>query len=460
MHMRTAVVLAAGKGTRMKSRRPKVLHEVAGRPMVHHVLEALAACDVTQPVLVIGHGGDQVQACLGERAVYAWQQEQLGTGHAVMMARPLISEQVQTVMVVCGDTPLLTGATLAALWQCHEEKGAMATVLTALLDNPTGYGRIIRDEMGNVAAIVEEKDASETQKAIREINSGTYCFERAALFSALDEITPANAQGEYYLTDVLAIFRQRGGFVAAHKIDDNQEIVGINSRQQLAEAEAVLQNRLRRKWMDAGVTMIDPASVWLNAQVKIGSDTIIYPNTILEGDTVIGEGCTIGPATRVRDSRIGNHGVVQNSIVLESEVGNDCSVGPFAYLRPGTVLSDEVKVGDFVEIKKSVIGQGSKVPHLSYVGDATVGTGVNIGAGTITCNYDGEKKHSTTIHDGAFIGSNTNLVAPVVIGAGALVGAGSTISKDVPAGALAVERAHLKVKEGYRSGHKQKKSSD
>ncbi|MBM7866388.1 bifunctional UDP-N-acetylglucosamine diphosphorylase/glucosamine-1-phosphate N-acetyltransferase GlmU [Heliobacterium gestii] len=457
MHKRTAVVLAAGKGTRMKSRQPKVLHAVAGQPMICHVLDALADCGVAQPVVVVGHGGEAVQQCLGDRARYAWQQEQLGTGHAVMMARPEVSEEVETVMVLCGDTPLLTGATLAALWETHEKTGAMGTVLTAVIGEPKGYGRILRDDAGHVAAIVEEKDADENQKAIREINAGTYCFDRAALFAALDAITPANAQGEYYLTDVLAIFRRQGGRVAAHTLTDEREILGINSRSQLAEAEAVLQDRLRRKWMDAGVTLIDPGSVFFHAQAVIGPDTIIYPQTIIEGETVIGEGCRLGPATRIWGSRIGNNVAIQNSIVLDSQISDDCAVGPFAYLRPGTCLAEEVKVGDFVEIKKSVIGKGSKVPHLSYVGDATVGEGVNIGAGTITCNYDGHNKHTTTIEDGAFIGSNTNLVAPVTVGAQALIGAGSTITKDVPAGALAVERSHMKIKEDFH-GRKQKAS--
>ncbi|MZP29289.1 bifunctional UDP-N-acetylglucosamine diphosphorylase/glucosamine-1-phosphate N-acetyltransferase GlmU [Heliobacterium undosum] len=449
MHKRTAVVLAAGKGTRMKSRQPKVLHEVAGQPMICHVLDALTDCDVEQPVVVIGHGGEAVRQRLGNRARYAWQQEQLGTGHAVMMARPEVPEEVETVMVLCGDTPLLTGATLSALWETHEQSGAMGTVLTAVINDPKGYGRILRDDAGHVTAIVEEKDADEKQKAIREINAGTYCFDRAALFAALDAITPANAQGEYYLTDVLAIFRQRGGVVVAHTLQDEREILGINSRVQLAEAESVLQDRMRRKWMDAGVTLIDPPSVFFHSKAAVGADTIIYPQTIIEGETVIGEGCRLGPATRICDSRIGDNVVIQNSVVLDSRIGDDCAVGPFAYLRPGTCLAEEVKVGDFVEIKKSVIGKGSKVPHLSYVGDATVGEGVNIGAGTITCNYDGKHKHVTTIEDGAFIGSNTNLVAPVTVGAHALIGAGSTITKDVPAGALAVERSHMKIKENF-----------
>ncbi|MCW2277019.1 bifunctional UDP-N-acetylglucosamine diphosphorylase/glucosamine-1-phosphate N-acetyltransferase GlmU [Heliophilum fasciatum] len=451
MGKRAVIVLAAGKGTRMRSNRPKVLHEVAGQPLVMHVLDAVETCDVQTPVVVIGHGGDAVQACLGDRAQVAWQQEQLGTGHAVMMARTLIPDDVTTVMVLCGDTPLLRGATLADLWQTHEQSGAMATVLTAVVPEPTGYGRMVRDDQGHVVAIVEEKDATPEQKAITEINSGTYCFERAALWTALDEIRPVNAQGEYYLTDVLAIFRDRGGVVGAHIVQDTQEILGINSRRQLAEAEQVMQERLRQYWMDAGVTMLDPSSVWLSADVRIGKDTVIYPQTMLEGQTVIGEDCTVGPLTRIRDSVIANGVVIQNSVVLGSQVADGCSIGPFAYLRPGTELAEDVKVGDFVEVKKSRIGAGSKLPHLSYVGDAVLGTGVNIGAGTITCNYDGENKWLTTIDDGAFVGSNTNLVAPVHVGARAIIGAGSTITKDVPPEALAIERAPQRNVDGFRN---------
>ncbi|QGG48699.1 bifunctional UDP-N-acetylglucosamine diphosphorylase/glucosamine-1-phosphate N-acetyltransferase GlmU [Heliorestis convoluta] len=455
MNKRTAIVLAAGKGTRMKSLRPKVLHEVAGQPLIAHVLEAIGACGVEKPVVVIGHGGEEVQAYLGEKALYAWQREQCGTGHAVMMAQDFLANDVETVMVLCGDTPLFQAKTLEALFLAHEKQGALATVLTAQMADPTGYGRIIRDDTGALLAIVEEKDGSPAQRAIKEINAGTYCFNKDALRKVLGQLRPNNAQGEYYLTDVLALLRQEGT-VTAYQVDDASEVLGINNRQQLAEAERLMQQRLRAQWMDAGVTMIDPSSVWLHRQVTIEPDTVLYPQTFLEGTVTIGSGSVIGPGTRIKDSFIGAQVHIQNSIVLESQIGDGSTIGPFAYIRPGTRLEQDVKVGDFVEIKKSHIGKGSKVPHLSYVGDAIIGSDVNVGAGTITCNYDGENKFQSIVEDGVFIGSNSNLVAPVTIGAGAVIGAGSTITKNVPSGALAVERSRQVTKEGYQEIRRKK----
>ncbi|AVX19268.1 UDP-N-acetylglucosamine pyrophosphorylase [Carboxydocella sporoproducens DSM 16521] len=450
-----AVILAAGKGTRMKSRLPKVLHPVGGQPMVSHVMAACRTAGAQPVVLVIGHGAEQVQATLGPEQVYVEQKEQLGTGHAVMQAETVLRDFEGDILVVCGDTPLLRGETLAALAQYHRQQEAVATVLTMTMANPTGYGRIIRDEQGQVAAIVEEKDATPEQKAIREVNSGTYCFQAQALFAALQQITPNNAQGEYYLTDVLAIFRQQGQKVAAWQLSDDTEVMGINDRVALAEANRLFRERINRQQMLAGVTILDPATTYIEAEVKIGADTVIYPNTHLTGKTTIGAGCQIGPDTKIMDSQIGDGVEIQFSVVLQAEIGNDCTIGPFAYLRPGTHLAAGVKVGDFVEIKNAVIGQGSKVPHLSYIGDAEIGSGVNIGAGTITCNYDGYKKSKTIIGDGAFIGSNSNLVAPVTIGAGSLVAAGSTIVKDVPADALGVARAPQKNREGWAKARRE-----
>ncbi|MFZ5626758.1 MAG: bifunctional UDP-N-acetylglucosamine diphosphorylase/glucosamine-1-phosphate N-acetyltransferase GlmU [Bacillota bacterium] len=450
-----AVILAAGKGTRMKSRLPKVLHPVGGQPMVNHVMAACRTAGAQPVVLVIGHGAEQVQATLGPEQVYVEQKEQLGTGHAVMQAETVLRDFEGDILVVCGDTPLLRGETLAALAQYHRQQEAVATVLTMTLANPTGYGRIIRDEQGQVAAIVEEKDATPEQKDIREVNSGTYCFQAQALFAALQQITPNNAQGEYYLTDVLAIFRQQGQKVAAWQLSDDTEVMGINDRVALAEANRLFRERINRQQMLAGVTILDPATTYIEAEVKIGADTVIYPNTHLTGKTTIGAGCQIGPDTKIMDSQIGDGVEIQFSVILQAEIGNDCTIGPFAYLRPGTRLAAGVKVGDFVEIKNAVIGQGSKVPHLSYIGDAEIGSGVNIGAGTITCNYDGYKKSKTIIGDGAFIGSNSNLVAPVTIGAGSLVAAGSTIVKDVPADALGVARAPQKNREGWAKARRE-----
>lgn len=450
-----AIILAAGKGTRMKSRLPKVLHPVGGQPMVSHVMTACRTAGAHPVVLVIGHGAEQVQAVLGSDQVYVEQREQLGTGHAVMQAEAELRDFTGDILVVCGDTPLLRGETLATLARFHSEQGAAATVLTMTLANPTGYGRIIRDELGQVAAIVEEKDAGPEQKAIREVNSGTYCFQAPALFAALRQITPNNAQGEYYLTDVLAILRQQGQKVAAWQVEDDSEVMGINDRVALAEANRLFQERINRQHMLAGVTILDPATTYIETDVQIGTDTVIYPNTYVTGKTVIGTGCQIGPNSKIMDSRIGDGAEIQFSVVLQAEIGADCTIGPFAYLRPGTCLAAGVKVGDFVEIKNAVIGEGSKVPHLSYVGDAEIGAGVNIGAGTITCNYDGYKKSKTIIGDGAFIGSNSNLVAPVTIGAGSLVAAGSTIVKDVPADALGVARAPQKNREGWAKARRE-----
>lgn len=440
-----AVILAAGKGTRMKSRLPKVLHQVAGKPMVRHVLEAVQSLGINQQILVIGHEAELVKAALGEQVRYAIQAEQLGTGHAVMQAQPLIGEEIKTVLVLCGDTPLLRAETLAILLAEHQQTGAAATVLTANLTDPSGYGRIIRDAQGLVERIVEEKDASAEEKRVQEINTGTYCFDKVALFKALGEISPANAQGEYYLTDVLSVLRGAGQKVGAVVAADPRETYGINSRVQLAEAEKILRYRKLVRLMEAGVTIIDPATTFIDDEVEIEPDTIIYPNTIIERGSRIGCECVIGPGTRIVESRIGNRVEIQNSVLLKSLVGDECTIGPFAYLRPGTELAGKNRVGDFVEIKNSKVGEGSKIPHLAYVGDATVGRNVNIGCGTITCNYDGVRKWPTRIGDGAFIGSNTNLVAPVEIGANAVTGAGSTITKDVPADSLAVERSRQTV---------------
>ncbi|MCL6635566.1 MAG: bifunctional UDP-N-acetylglucosamine diphosphorylase/glucosamine-1-phosphate N-acetyltransferase GlmU [Peptococcaceae bacterium] len=440
-----AVVLAAGKGTRMKSRLPKVLHQLCGRPMISHVLDAVRGAGAGRIVVVVGHGADQVSRVIGEGASIALQAEQLGTGHALLQAGPFLDHFKGSVLVVCGDTPLITSSTLAGLAAEHVSSGAAATVLTAIVDEPHGYGRVIRDGEGRVIRIVEEKDAGPEEKLVREINTGIYCFAANGLFEALAGLRPANAQGEYYLTDIIGRYVEKGLPVRAATAGDPEEVSGINDRVQLARAERLMREAILEDLMRSGVTVVDPASTFIDRRVKIAPDTVIYPFTIIEGDSIIGEGCVIGPGTRLKDARVGESVTIQNSIVLESTVGNGAAIGPFAYLRPGTVIGKDVKVGDFVEIKKSFIGDGSKVPHLSYLGDAVVGRKVNIGAGTITCNYDGQRKWPTEIGDGAFIGSNANLVAPVKIGPGAYVGAGSTITKDIPGGALGVERARQTV---------------
>lgn len=437
----SSIILAAGKGTRMKSRLPKVLHGVCGKPMLSHVVSAASDAGVDRNIVVIGHGAEMVREQIGSGVEWVEQLEQLGTGHAVMQAESSLADFKGNVLILCGDTPLITTETLTKLMQDHASAGNAATVLTAIMDDPTGYGRIVRDGAGNVQEIVEHKDASADQIQIREINTGIYCFDAARLFSGLKQVSPANAQGEYYLTDVLAILRREGQKIGAVVVNDPQETMGINNRVQLAEAEKIMQLRILHRLMMDGVTIVDPANTYIEQDVTIGADSVIYPGTVIEGKSSFGPECAIGPYSRLRDVKVGQRVTVQNSIILESSIGDDVNIGPFAYIRPGTVLHDSVKVGDFVEIKKSVVGKGSKVPHLSYIGDAEIGEKVNIGAGTITCNYDGTNKWKTTIGNNAFVGSNTNFVAPVEIGEKAIIGAGSTVTKSVPDGALCVERS-------------------
>jgi bifunctional UDP-N-acetylglucosamine pyrophosphorylase/glucosamine-1-phosphate N-acetyltransferase len=372
------------------------------------------------------------------------QEEQLGTAHALLQAEPLLKEFSGSILVLSGDTPLIQSVTIRKLVDKHLLTGAAVTVLTARVSDPTGYGRVVRNEEGLVDKIIEHKDASEAEKQIDEINTGIYCFDHKGLFAALKEITPANAQGEYYLTDVIGLFAEKGRLVSAMTIEDPLETSGINDRVQLAEADRYMRMKIIENMMKSGVTVIDPSTTFVDRKARVGRDTVIHPFTILEGNTQIGEDCILGPGTRLVNTTIGNGVTIQNSIALDSRVDDNCQIGPFAYLRPETNLGKGVKIGDFVEIKKSTVGDGSKIPHMSYIGDAEIGQKVNIGAGTITCNYDGSKKWPTLIGDGAFIGSNTNLVAPVEVGVKAVVGAGSTISKDVPDGALGVGRAKQK----------------
>ncbi|MHB1419329.1 MAG: bifunctional UDP-N-acetylglucosamine diphosphorylase/glucosamine-1-phosphate N-acetyltransferase GlmU [Bacillota bacterium] len=442
MDSMSAIVLAAGKGTRMRSELPKVLHRVAGKYMIEYVLDAVSQAGIDRQIVVIGHGAEAVKEALGPGLSYVLQEEQLGTGHAVLQTRGLARSR--SVMVVCGDTPLINSATLEKLASHHLGSGAAATVLTAVLPDASGYGRVIRDDQNRVARIVEEKDASPADKTIREINTGIYCFEVNDLFEALVSIRPDNAQGEYYLTDVLSVFRSKGLPVEAVMATEPVETLGINSRAQLAEVEKIIRRQINARIMEAGVSIIDPGSTFIDAGVDIGRDTIILPFTLIGGATRIGSSCRIGPQTSISGSVLGEGVTVLYSVILDSIIDDACQIGPFAYLRPETRLMNGVKIGDFVEIKKSTIGVGSKVPHLSYIGDTTIGEKVNIGAGTITCNYDGYAKWPTDIGDGAFIGSNTNMVAPVKVGAGAIIGAGSTINHDVPPGALAVARAPQK----------------
>ena len=454
----TAIILAAGQGTRMKSKLPKVLHKVLGKPMVQWVIDCLTAAGVTDKITVLGHGAEQVATVVGEQTSIVYQTEQLGTGHAVMQGVKALGAENDCVIVICGDTPLLQADTIKSLLAKHNAEKNMVTVLTAQASDPTGYGRIVRNG-AQIEAIVEQKDAMEEEKTITEINTGTYCFNQQFLLQYLPTLTTNNAQKEYYLTDLIKIANQNQFPVGGYQLDDFSESLGVNNRVQLAQAEQVLRQRKCREVMLAGVTLIDPASTYIGADVVIGNDTIIYPNVVLEGATVIGSDNIIGMNCRFVDSIIGDNNDIQSTTIVESTVGNGCKIGPMAYLRPGTVLADQVKIGDFVEVKKSQIGTGTKIPHLSYVGDAVVGSSVNIGCGTITCNYDGVNKYQTTIKDNAFIGSNTNLVAPVVVEEKAFIGAGSTITKDVPADTLAVVRGELRLKDDWskRQALKKKK---
>jgi bifunctional UDP-N-acetylglucosamine pyrophosphorylase/glucosamine-1-phosphate N-acetyltransferase len=435
------VILAAGKGTRMKSEQPKVLFPVCGVPMVQYVLWEAVKLSPLPPLVVVGYGGEQVIAALGDQADYVWQKEQLGTGDAVKKACVHLAEFDGDLLVLYGDTPFISAQSLQALVDTHRRTKAAATVLTAELQDPTGYGRIVRSPEGLLTEIVEEKDASADEKKIREVNTGIYCFSLPELRTALAALKPQNAQGEYYLTDVIAMHAAAGKTLATVKSDRPEEIMGPNDRIALAQTEAIMRRQILERIMASGVTVIDPATTYIDPRVQIGQDTTVYPGVLLWGETQIGPNCQIGPYTQIVSSLVGEGSRVAFSNLIDVTLGREVEIGPYTYLRPGTQVADGAKVGSFVEMKNSTVGVKSKVPHLSYIGDTTIGTGVNIGAGTITCNYDGARKWPTVIEDGAFIGSNTNLVAPVTVGEGALVGAGSTITKDVPAHSLTVARA-------------------
>lgn len=448
------VVLAAGEGTRMKSATPKVLHEICGRSLIGHVLEAAYALSPERLVTVVGFAREQVIGHLSAVAPdvrTAYQREQKGTGHAVRIGLDELGGAVDgTVIVVCGDTPLLTGATLQKLAATHTGDGNAVTVLTAEVPDATGYGRIVRDgESGAVTGIVEHKDATETQRLIREINSGVFAFDGQLLAKALGKVRTDNSQGEEYLTDVLGILREAGHRVGAAVAGDHEEIAGINNRVQLAQARRTLNDRLLTEAMLAGVTVVDPASTWIDATVTYEQDALVHPGTQLQGSTHLGEGSEVGPNSRLTNVRVGAGARVDNTVAYDSEVGEQASVGPYAYLRPGTRLGLKAKAGTYVEMKNATIGEGTKVPHLSYVGDATIGDFTNIGAASVFVNYDGEAKHHTTVGSHCKTGSDNMFVAPVTVGDGAYTAAGSVITKDVPAGSLAVARGQQRNIEGW-----------
>ena len=434
------LILAAGKGTRMKSKLPKVLHKVGGKPMLQHVIDAAKQAGSQREVVVIGSGAELVQQTISG-VEFVEQTQQLGTGHAVLMARKNFDHSSGTLLILCGDTPLLTSKLLQNFATAHENSKCAATVLTAEMPDPTGYGRVLHEDDGTFSRIVEDKDADAAQREIREVNAGVYCFDVQKLFGALERVTNDNAQGEYYLPDVLAILKGDGETVGTFGAEYCEETIGINSRVQLAAAERILRQRKTFELMNNGVTIVDPHSTFIDVDVEIGQDTVIHPNTYLEGATKIGSDCDIGPDVRFVNMTVGNNVTAHFSYCHDAEIYNDVTIGPYVHVRPGTKISDRVKVGNFVEIKNSTIGKGTKLPHLQYIGDSDVGEGVNIGCGTVTCNYDGKNKHRTKIGDNAFIGCNTNLVAPVSVGDGAYIAAGSTITKDVPMNNLAIARA-------------------
>ena len=445
------VVLAAGQGTRMKSSLPKVLHPIAGRPMIERVLETANALDPSTITLIIGHKAEVVRGVLGknQNLWFALQEPQLGTAHALQQAEPLLVGRSGSLILLSGDVPLLSPNTLKRLIETHRGSGAAATVVTATVDRPYGYGRIVRTR-GRITRIVEERDASPTQRQIKEINSGIYAFDLAPLFDALRGIASQNAQGEFYLTDLIAIYRRRKLPVETLLVENAQEIRGINSRSELAEVSRLVRQKKNEELMAAGVTLIDPATTYVDPEAQIAADTVLHPGVVIEGRTRIGAACEIQAYVRISDSEVGDR-VTINSFCLISgaQVATGAALGPFAHLRPGTTVGEKAKIGNFVELKNTNLGPRSKANHLSYLGDATVGADVNVGAGTITCNYDGVNKHRTVIEDGAFIGSDSQLVAPVTVGKGAYVGAGSSIVADVPAGALGIARGRQNNIEGW-----------
>jgi bifunctional UDP-N-acetylglucosamine pyrophosphorylase/glucosamine-1-phosphate N-acetyltransferase len=446
------VILAAGKGTRMKSMQPKVLHPLAGKPLIEHVLRTVDRLEAASTVLVIGHGADDVRAALAARPSlhFVVQSPQLGTGHALLQAEPVLAGKRGTVLLLYADVPLLQASTLSRLIETHRGARAAATVLTAQVADPYGYGRIVRDDDGRITRIVEQRDASSEEQAIGEINSGIYAFDLAPLFGALHSLATDNAQGEYYLTDLVSIYHRAGLPVETLRLEQTPELQGVNSRVDLAELTLVLRNRKNRDLMLDGVTLEDPATTYVEEDVTVGPDTVLAPGVMLEGRTTVGARCRIHAGAHLINATIADDvTILDRTVITDATVGPGASVGPFAHIRPESVIAEHARVGNFVELKKTSLGSHSKANHLAYLGDATIGARVNVGAGTITCNYDGERKHQTIIEDGVFIGSDSQLIAPVRIGRDAYVAAGSSITQDVPADALAIARGRQDTKPGW-----------
>lgn len=449
MTERYAIILAAGKGTRMKSKLYKVLHPVCGKPMVEHIMNRVTETAPNEIITIVGHGAELVKKQLGDRSEYALQAEQLGTGHAVLQAEPFLKGKKGTTLVISGDTPLLTSETLNNLFEYHQGKNASATILTAKADDPTGYGRIVRDHVGIVEKIVEQKDATLEEARIQEINTGTYCFDNELLFDALSQLDTDNAQGEYYLTDIIEILKKAGKNVAAYLTEDFDESLGVNDRVALSKANELMRARINHQHMLNGVSFIDPKATYIDDGVVIGAETVIEPGVYLKGKTVIGENCLITANSQITDSIIEDDVTVKTSVVEESILRKGSDVGPYAHLRPKAEIGEKAHIGNFVEVKKAVIGEGTKVGHLTYVGDAILGKDINVGCGVVFVNYDGKNKHQTTVGDHSFVGSSVNLIGPVNVAPNSMIAAGSTITKDIPEGAMGIARARQENKADF-----------
>lgn len=444
-----AIILAAGEGKRMKSSTPKVLHKVCGKEMVNVVIDTLRDVKVNDINVIVGRGAEIVKEATKDRNLsYSFQDKQLGTGHAVMCAKEFLMGKKGTVAIFTGDAPLITKSSVEKLFNFHEEENFKATILTSIVDNAHGYGRVVRENNGEASKIVEHKDCSEEELRINEINAGMYCFDIESLLNSLSKLNNNNSQGEYYLTDIIGILKSEGEKVGALPIPF-EETMGVNSRVQLSEAELVMRNRINKMHMENGVTLIDPNSTYIDMDVEIGNDTTIYPGNVIQGKTKIGANCTIHSNSRIENSVIDNNVTIQCSTILESKIGEGTTVGPFAYVRPESIIGKKARIGDFVEIKKSTIGDETKVSHLTYIGDAEVGSNCNFGCGTVIVNYDGQNKFKTKIGNNSFIGCNSNLVAPVKVNDNTYIAAGSTITDEVPEGALAIARAKQVNKEGW-----------
>ncbi len=458
MKRTAAIILAAGQSKRMKSRTNKVLHPLCGEPLLSYPLRLTRTLDLERVVVVVGHQAEEIKKRFPEDGFqYVFQETRRGTGDAVKTAAPLFTDFSGEVLVLIGDAPLLRAETVKELLQTHRTSKAAVTMLTTIFPEPKGYGRVLRDKQGYVIRVVEDADASPHEREIHECNSGIFCFEASFLFQSLDQLSPRNQQGEYYITDLVGIAQQQGKIVAAQVAPDWREVIGVDDRKKLAQAEHFLRMQIVEQHMRNGVTIMDPVHTYIDPSVQIGADTVIYPNCYLQGETVIGEECTLLPNTFIVNSTLGNKVEIKGySVITESHIAAHSSVGPFAHLRPGTILEEHVKIGNFVEVKKSVIGKGSKASHLSYIGDTLMGKEVNIGAGMITCNYDGEKKLQTIIEDEVFVGSDSQFIAPIRIGKGSYIATGTTVRKDVPPGALVFNRKEEVQREGWAANRKKK----